>query len=204
MPGCLRIFLYAVIAAIAAIGAVAFFASRPQIDYPDLSEINVSDYDRSELNVRLDEIDSEINQSKKTGVAIPIHLSISEVELASKIDAWAGKKFFTEFRDLRTHFREDTIVVVGTMRIGRFDFPFRNDIRLRIETGDRSLELIRVQVGDLFLPGPIRAALAALAERSVDAGFPRWKSKRCCFRRTRSSFRGQREVDLNLCPRSIT
>ena len=172
MSGCFRIFVFGIIAAAAAIAAAAFFASRPQIDYSDLSEIVVSDFDLSELNARLDEIDDDINQSKVTGVPIPVQISISETELASKINAWSGKKLFTEFRDMKTHLKEDTIVVVGTMRIDRFDFPFRIDVLLRIETGDRSLELKRVQIGDLFLPGPLRSGLVALAERSVDAGFP--------------------------------
>ena len=173
MLGCFRTFLYMAIVAAAALGVVAFFASRPEIHTSDLTEIIVSDHDRSELNIRLAAVNSTINQSKKTGVSVPVHISISETELASKIDAWAGKKLFTEFRDLRAHFKENTLVVVGTMRIGRFDFPFRNDISLRIETGVRSVELIRVQIGGLFLPGPLRAALVGLAERSLDAGFPR-------------------------------
>ncbi len=173
MLGCIRFFLYAAIAMAAALAIVAFFASKPEIDTSDLSEIIVRDRDRSELNIRLAKVNSTIDQSKKTGVSIPVHISISETELASKIHAWAGKKLFTEFRDLRAHFKDNTLIVVGTMRIGRFDFPFRNDISLRIETGVRSLELIRVQIGGLFLPGPLRAALVGLAERSLDAGFPR-------------------------------
>ena len=173
MFGCFRLFIYAAVAVIAAFGVIAFFASRPEIDVSDLSEVIVSDRERTELNIRLAAVDAKINQSKTTGVSVPVHIVISETELASKIDAWAGKKLFTEFRDLHAHFKEDTLVIVGTMRIGRFDFPFRNDISLRIDTGARNLELARVQIGGLFLPGPVRAALVGLAERSVDAGFPR-------------------------------
>ena len=157
----------------AALGVIAFFASRPEVDTSDLSEIIISDRDRSELNIRLAAVNAKIDQSKKTGVSVPVHISISETELASKIDAWTGKKLFTEFRDLRAHFKEDTIVVIGTMRIGKFDFPFRNDINLRIDTGVRSVELTRVQIGGLFVPAPLRAVLVGLAERSLDAGFPR-------------------------------
>ena len=173
MLGCFRLFIYAAVVMAAALGVIAFFASRPEVDTSDLSEVVVSDRDRTELNIRLAGINAKIDQSKKTGVSVPVHVSISETELASKIDAWSGEKLFTEFRDLRAHFKEDTLVIVGTMRIGRFDFPFRNDIGLRIDTGARSLELVRVQIGGLFFPGPLRAALVGLAERSVDAGFPR-------------------------------
>lgn len=173
MLGCFRLFIYAAVVMAAALGVIAFFALRPEVDTSDLSEVVVSDRDRTELNIRLAGINAKIDQSKKTGVSVPVHISISETELASKIDAWSGEKLFTEFRDLRAHFKEDTLVIVGTMRIGRFDFPFRNDISFRIDTGARSLELVRMQIGGLFLPGPLRAGLVGLAERSVDAGFPR-------------------------------
>ena len=173
MLGCFRFFIYTAVAMAAALGVIAFFASRPEVDTSDLSEIIISDRNRSELNIRLAAVNAKIDQSKKTGVSVPVHISISETELASKIDAWTGKKLFTEFRDLRAHFKEDTIVVIGTMRIGKFDFPFRNDINLRIDTGVRSVELTRVQIGGLFVPAPLRAVLVGLAERSLDAGFPR-------------------------------
>ena len=173
MLGCFRLVLSAVIVVVAALGAAAFFATRPQLGPTDLSEIPVSEHAHSELNVHLDRIDAQISQSRKTGIAIPIHISISEGELSSKIDAWSKTKLFGEFRNFRTHFKNDVIVVVGTISVGRLDFQFRSDVWLRIETGEQSLKLLRVQIGDLFVPEPIRNSLVALIQRSVEAGFPR-------------------------------
>ncbi len=173
MLGCLRVFLFLGIVALAAIAVVVFFASRPGIDSSDLTEIAPSDRARSELDARLHEIDDLINQSKQTGVPIPIQLTIEEQELSSKFDALSGPRFFMEFGDLRTQFKENTLVAGGTMTIGRLEFPFRIDIAIRIESGERELRLIRAQIGQVFLPGPLRRGLVGLAERSVDAGFPR-------------------------------
>lgn len=172
MQGCFRLFIYVALTVVAAGAIVIFFATRPDIDSADLSEVEPNPAALAELDERLNEIDALMNQSKTTGVATPVQLVITEAELTSKLNAWAGPQGAVAIGDLRTHLLKDTIVLVGTVRIGGFDFRFRGDVKVRIESGERTVEMLRGQVGQLYLPGPVRRGLVGLVARSVDAGVP--------------------------------
>ncbi len=166
--------MYLLLVLLAVVGTLGFFASRPAVNVADLDLLDPDEATLAGLDSRLDAVDGLVKQSKQTGVAEPVQLVISELELNSKFSEWSAPgNAVIGISDSRASMKAGEIIFVGVVSIAGQEFRYRADVTIAIESAELRLELTRFQVGQLFAPGFLRSGLAALAALSVDAGVPR-------------------------------
>ena len=170
----LRFSLYLLLLFLAVAGIAVFFASRPTVNISDLDLLEPDDGALARLNSRLDSIDELVGQSKRTGVAEPLQLVITELELNSKFSDWSAPGISViAISQSRAAMRLDEIIFVGAISIAGQDFRYRVDVTIAIESAELRLEITHFQIGQLFAPEFLRSGLATVAALSVEAGVPR-------------------------------
>ena len=127
------------------------------------------------LDSRLDTIDELVKRSKRIGIAEPVQILITELELSSKFNDWttAPGDQIVEFSDSRAAMKANELIFVGVVQLAGQELRYRTDILLRIEAAELHLEIRRFQIGQLFAPRLLRAAVSRLIYLSIEAGVPR-------------------------------
>jgi len=170
----LRLSLYFLLLVAAVLAIFGFFASRPGVDISDLDLLEPDELVLARFNNRLDAVDELVRQSKQTGQPEPVQLVVSELELTSKLAEWSSPGILgITFFDSHATLRDGEMVLVGKAKAAGVEFRYRADIVVSIESAELQLEVRRLQTGQLFTPGPVRAGLVGLIARALDAGVPR-------------------------------
>jgi len=170
----LRLSLYFLLLVAAVLAIFGFFASRPVVDVSDLDLLEPDELVLAQFNSRLDAVDDLVRQSKQTGHPEAVQLVVTELELTSKLAEWSTPGILgITFFDSHATLRNGEIVLVGKAKAAGVEFRFRADIVVSIESAELQMEVRRLQTGQLFTPGFVRAALVGLIARALDAGVPR-------------------------------
>ena len=163
---------------LAVVGLVIFlgvFTTRNPDDHTKNNVVttNPTTHQRAQAKLQTFEVQSE--QARSSGNKLPAQLSFTEEEMTSLVRNW-GKQdhWFGSVDNLQIEFIPGTFVITGTLESINLNFPFRLELAMSAEESQRTAELTRLQVGELFAPGFVRAALLALAARTFDAGLPRF------------------------------
>ncbi len=170
----LRLSLYFLLLVAAVLAIFGFFASRPGLDVSDLDLPEPDELVLARFNSRLDAADELVRQSKQTGQPEAVQLVVTELELTSKLAEWSSPGILgITFFDSHATLRNGGMVLVGTAKAVGVEFRYRADIIVSVESAELQLEVRRLQTGQLFTPGPVRAALVGLISRALDVGVPR-------------------------------
>ena len=155
--------------------SLGFFASQPTVNTTDLDLLNPNDNSLAKLDSRLDAVDELVKRSKRIGIAEPVQIVISELELSSKFSDWSTTRDdqIVKFSDSRAAMKANELIFVGLVKLAGQEFHYRADILLRIEAAEFHLEIRRFQIGQLFTPRLLRAAVSKLISLSIEAGLPR-------------------------------
>ena len=150
------------------------FATRGNLDRSDLPRIQIDASVIEHARVKMDEFAAISEQARASGRPAPVQLTFTHDEVTALVTEWghAGDWFGT-IDDLQIAFGDGLLMVTGIIESLGLRFPFRVDLEVLVENGERMIELRRVQVGELFVPAFLRTSLLGLATRTVDAGLPR-------------------------------
>ena len=163
---------------LAVAGLVIFlgvFTTRNPADHTENNVVAINPTTHQRAQAKLQTFEAQSEQARSSGNKLPAQLSFTEEEMTSLVRNW-GKQdhWFGSVDNLQIEFIPGIFVVMGTLESINLNFPFRLELAISAEESQRTAELTRLQVGELFAPGFVRAALLALAARTFDAGLPRF------------------------------
>jgi len=162
---------------LAVVGLVIFlgvFTTRNPADHTENNVVTINPTTHQRAQAKLQTFEAQSEQARSSGNKLPAQLSFTEEEMTSLVRNW-GKQdhWFGSVDNLQIEFIPGIFVVTGTLESINLNFPFRLELAISAEESQRTAELTQLQVGELFAPGFVRAALLALAARTFDAGLPR-------------------------------
>lgn len=150
------------------------FATRGSVDISDLARLQPDSLVRARAEAKLNAFGQTSEQARLAGRAIPVQVAFTHDEMTALLRDWAGQEHgFGSVSELQLTFRPRTLTLTGILHAFGLSFPFRLDIAVSAENSQRTAEIIRFQVGEVFAPGFVRSLALALAERTLDAGLPR-------------------------------
>ena len=163
---------------LAVVGLVIFlgvFTTRNPADHTENNVVTINPTTHQRAQAKLQTFEAQSEQARSSGNKLPAQLSFTEEEMTSLVRNW-GKQdhWFGSVDNLQIAFIPGTFVITGTLESINLNFPFQLELAISAEESQRTAELTRLQVGELFAPGFVRAALLALAARTFDAGLPRF------------------------------
>ena len=104
----------------------------------------------------------------------PVQLNFTHDELTALVADWGHlDHWFGSIESMQLALQPGKLVLSGVIQTLGLEFPFRLDVHASIENKQRTVELTRLQIGELFAPGFVRNIALELALRTVDAGLPR-------------------------------
>lgn len=166
--------LWLVLALAGFIAVLGVFATRGSVDLSNLPRIETSPVNYARAQAKLESFQRVSEEARAGGRELPAQISFSHDEVTELFRNWSKKNhWFGSITDLQIAFLQGKGALTGTLRSRKLDFPFRIEFALSTENSRRTVDLTRVQVGELFAPGFARAILLALVDRTVDAGLPR-------------------------------
>ena len=150
------------------------FATRGSVDISDLARLQPDSLVRARAEAKLNAFGQTSEQARLAGRAIPVQVAFTHDEMTALLRDWAGQEHgFGSVTEMQLTFRPRTLTLAGVLHAVGLSFPFRLDIAVSTEHSQRTAEIIRFQVGEVFAPGFVRSLALALAERTLDAGLPR-------------------------------
>ncbi len=150
------------------------FATRGSVDISDLARLQPDSLVRARAETKLNAFGQTSEQARLAGRAIPAQVAFTHDEMTALLRDWASQEHgFGSVTELQLTFRPRTLTLTGVLHSVGLSFPFRLDIAVSAENSQRTAEITRFQVGEMYAPGFIRSLALALAERTVDAGLPR-------------------------------
>ena len=166
--------LWMVLALAGFITVLGVFATRGSVDLSNLPRIEPSPVNYARAHAKIEYFQRVSDEARAGGRELPAQINFSHDEATALFQNWGRKShWFGSVADLQIAFLPGTGALTGTLRSNGLNFPFRIEFALSTENSLRTVELTRVQVGELFAPGFARAILLALVDRTVDAGLPR-------------------------------
>ncbi len=166
--------LWAVLTLAALVVILGIFATRGDLDRSDLPRIQVGEAVIENASAKLADFVAISDQARARGRAAPAQIAFTHEEVTALMADWGQDgHWFGALDDLQIAFLDGVVVVTGIIESLGQRFPFRIDLEVLVENGERMVELQRVQIGELFAPGFLRTALLELVARTVDAGLPR-------------------------------
>lgn len=156
------------------ITVVGVFATRGSVDISDLSRLQPDERVRARAIAKLNEFGQTSEQARQAGREIPAQVAFTHDEMTALLRDWGTQDHgFGSVTDLQLTFRPRTLTLTGMVNTLGLSFPFRLDIVVATENSQRTAEVTRFQVGEMYAPGFVRSLALALAERTLDAGLPR-------------------------------
>ena len=150
------------------------FATRGTVDLSDLPRIEVSGATKALADEKIAAFAAVTEQTRATGKPEPVQVGLTHDEMTALIADWGAQDgWFGSIADLQIAFQPGSMSLSGVVHALGLEFPFRIDLDVTIENRQRTAELQRVQIGELFAPGFVRNIVLGLAMRTVDAGLPR-------------------------------
>ena len=150
------------------------FATRGSVDVSDLARLQPDSLVRARAEAKLNAFGQTSEQARLAGRAIPVQVAFTHDEMTALLRDWAGQQHgFGSITEMQLTFRPRTLTLTGVLHAVGLSVPFRLDIAVSAENSQRTAEIIRFQVGEVFAPGFVRSLALALAERTLDAGLPR-------------------------------
>lgn len=150
------------------------FATRGSVDISDLARLDPDPLVRARAQAKLNAFGQTSEQARQAGRSIPAQVSFTHDELTALLRDWARQEHgFGSLTDLQLTFRPRTLALTGILHSAGLRLPFRVDIAVSAENSQRTAEITRFQVGEMYAPGFVRSLALALAERTLDAGLPR-------------------------------
>lgn len=153
---------------------LAVFATRGSVDVSDLARLQSDPPVRARAAAKLDAFAQVSDQARLAGREIPAQVAFTHDEMTAILQDWASQDHgFGTASDLQLTFRPRMLTLTGMLHSIGLSFPFRLDIAVSTENSQRTAEITRFQVGEMYAPGFVRSLALALAERTLDAGLPR-------------------------------
>ncbi|MCY3748131.1 MAG: hypothetical protein OXG64_02450 [Chloroflexi bacterium] len=150
------------------------FATRGSVDISDLARLQPDSVVHARAAAKLNAFGQTSEQARLAGRAIPAQVAFTHDEMTALLRDWAGQEHgFGSVTELQLTFRPRTLTLTGVLQSAGLSFPFRLDILVSAENSQRTAEIARFQVGEMYAPGFVRSLVLALAERTLDAGLPR-------------------------------
>ena len=150
------------------------FATRGSVDISDLARLQPDPLVRAQAEVKLNAFGQTSEQARLAGRTIPAQVAFTHDEMTALLRDWAGQEHgFGSVSELQLTFRPRTLTLTGVLHSVGLNFPFRLDIVVSTEHSQRTAEITRFQVGEVYAPGFVRSLVLALAESTLDAGLPR-------------------------------
>ena len=156
------------------ITVLGVFATRGAVDISDLARLESDPQVRAKAEAKLNAFGQTSEQARLAGRGIPAQVSFTHDEMTELLQDWASQEHgFGSVADLQITLRPQVLTLTGVIHSLGLSFPFRLDLVVATENSQRTAEITRFQVGEVYAPGFVRSLALALAERTVDAGLPR-------------------------------
>tara|TARA_Y100000588_G_scaffold152748_1_gene166898 strand:+ start:333 stop:947 length:615 start_codon:yes stop_codon:yes gene_type:complete len=170
----IRVRIILLLITIAILSVMWIFGSKPANVTSDLVAIETNRVAVRSLDQRLSKMNETIKRTKATGISEPLDIVVSEQEFSSKFDSWAqpGNRVI-RFHSFLGNLQPGELVLTGKFDLWRSELVFRMQIELNIEGGKRTANLVRLQVGQLYMPKTVRNLSLYVVEKLIDAGLPR-------------------------------
>ena len=150
------------------------FATRGSVDISDLARLQPDAQVHAQAQAKLGEFAQVSEQARQGGRGIPAQIAFTQDEMTALLQGWGMQEHgFGSASDLQITLRPRTLTLTGILHSLGLNFPFRLDFAVSTENSERTAEITRFQVGEIFAPGFVRSLALALAERTLDAGLPR-------------------------------
>ena len=150
------------------------FATRGSVDISDLARLEPDVLVSERAEAKLHAFGQTSEQARLAGRSIPAQVAFSHDELTALVRDWGKQEHgFGSISEMQLTFRPGTITLTGILHSAGLSFPFRLDIAVTTENSQRTAEITRFQVGEMYAPGFVRSLALALAESTLDAGLPR-------------------------------
>lgn len=172
-----HLLVFAMWITLAVVGLVIFlgvFTTRNPADNTEKNLLPVDPTTHRRAQTKLEAFEAQSEQARSSGKKLPAQISFTDEEMTALIRNWGNQDhWFGSVNDLQIELVPGTFVITGTLQSISLNFPFRLELAISAENNRRRAELTLLQVGELFAPGFVRAAMLALADRTFDAGLPR-------------------------------
>ncbi|MDE2902291.1 MAG: hypothetical protein OXP73_04615 [Chloroflexota bacterium] len=166
--------IWVILAMAGVLTVLGVFATRGSVDISDLARLEPDPLVRARAQAKLNAFGQTSEQARQAGRAIPAQVSFTHDELTALLRDWAAQEHgFGSVTELQLTFRPRTLALTGILHSAGLNLPFRIDIAVSTENSQRTAEITRFQVGEMYAPGFARSLALALAERTLDAGLPR-------------------------------
>ena len=156
------------------IAVLGVFATRGSVDISDLARHQPDPQVRARAEAKLGAFAQISEQARLAGREIPAQIAFTHDETTALLRDWGiSDHGFGSVTDLQLTFRPRILTLTGVVHSAGLSFPFRLDLAIATENSERTAEIVRFQVGEMYAPGFVRSLILALAERTLDAGLPR-------------------------------
>ena len=156
------------------IAVLGVFATRGSVDISDLARHQPDPLVRARAEAKLGAFAQISEQARLAGREIPAQIAFTHDETTALLRDWGiDDHGFGSVTDLQLTFRPRILTLTGVVHSAGLSFPFRLDLAIATENSERTAEIVRFQVGEMYAPGFVRSLILALAERTLDAGLPR-------------------------------
>ena len=174
MHRALVISLWAILTLAALVVIFGFFVTRGTVDRHDLPRVQVDTTTRQSATDKLEAFYVVSDVARAGGREEPVQLNFTHDELTALVADWGHlDHWFGSIESMQLALQPGKLVLSGVIQTLGLEFPFRLDVHASIENKQRTVELTRLQIGELFAPGFVRNIALELALRTVDAGLPR-------------------------------
>ncbi len=174
MHRALVISLWAILTLAALVVIFGFFATRGTVDTRGLPRVQVDAATRQSATDKLEAFYVVSDVARAGGREEPVQLNFTHDELTALAADWGRMDhWFGSIESMQVAVLPGGMVLNGVIQSLGLEFPFRLDVHASIENRQRTVELTRLQIGELFAPGFVRNIALGLALRTVDAGLPR-------------------------------
>ena len=174
MHRALVISLWAILTLAALVVIIGFFAIRGTVDTHDLPRVQVDAATHRSATDKLEAFYVVSDVARAGGREEPVQLNFTHDELTALVADWGRlDHWFGSIESMQLALQPGELVLSGVIQTLGLEFPFRLDVHASIENKQRTAELTRLQIGELFAPGFVRNIALELALRTVDAGLPR-------------------------------
>ncbi len=166
--------LWMLVALAGVLVVLGVFATRGSVDISDLARLEPDTLVSARAEAKLGAFGQTSEQARLAGRPIPAQVAFTQDELTALLRQWGRQEHgFGSITELQLSFRPRTLTLTGVLQSVGLSFPFRLDVAVATENSQRTAEITRFQVGEMYAPGFVRSLALALAERTLDAGLPR-------------------------------
>jgi len=147
-------------------GIFYFLASRPPAIKSEMRPVEISTVATS-LEQKVKSFQQEVEEAARAGEEKPVKLEITEGELTSKLNQFiqeqtSKEELPVEVKNIQVNVKDGELLLAGEAKVAGVKFQGGAKATIRAEDGEIKLEVSKVDLGRLPLPGKVKEKVMSL------------------------------------------